>query len=302
MGKIVVVGSSNTDIVVRTPKIPSPGETVLGSDFVMVGGGKGANQAVAAARLGGTVVLVAKVGNDMFGDQAVAALNAEKIDTRFVTRDEKRPSGIALITVDPKGENSIVVAPGANAGLTRNDIELALDEIRSANAVLFQLETPIGTVRYGIEQARAARQLVILNPAPAQPLDAPLLSLISVLTPNETEAEVLTGIHVSDERSAARAAAVLHQQGVKIVIITMGAQGAYLSTSEHVQLIPSSKVDAIDTTAAGDVFSGALAVAMAEGQGIVEAVRFANAAAALSVTKLGAQSSIPRRAEVRVTY
>jgi len=301
MGKIVVVGSSNTDIVVRAPKIPTPGETVLGSDFLMVGGGKGANQAVAAARLGGTVVLVAKVGNDMFGNQAVAALNAEKIDTRFVTRDGKHPSGIALITVDSKGENSIVVAPGANSCLTRNDIELALDEIRSANAVLFQLETPIATVKYGIEQARAARQLVILNPAPAQQLDAPLLSLISVLTPNETEAEVLTGIHVSDERSAARAAAVLHQQGVKIVIITMGAQGAYLSTSEHVQLIPSIKVDAIDTTAAGDVFSGALAVAMAEGQGIVEAVRFANAAAALSVTKLGAQSSIPRRAEVRVT-
>lgn len=302
MAKIVVVGSSNTDIVVRTPKIPAPGETVLGSDFLMVGGGKGANQAVAAARLGGTVVFVAKVGNDMFGNQAVTALAAERIDTRFVTRESQHPSGIALITVDPKGENSIVVAPGANAAVTRKEIDAALQEIRVADAVLFQLETPLETVRYGIEQSAAAGRLVILNPAPAQKLDASLLSHISILTPNETEAEVLTGIHVSDERSAARAAAVLHQQGVKIVIITMGAQGAFLSTSEHVQLIPSSKVNAIDTTAAGDVFSGALAVAMAEGQGIVEAVRFANAAAALSVTKLGAQSSIPRRAEVRVTY
>jgi ribokinase len=302
MAKIVVVGSSNTDIVVRTPKIPAPGETVLGSDFLMVGGGKGANQAVAAARLGGTVVFVAKVGNDMFGNQAVTALAAERIDTRFVTRESQHPSGIALITVDPKGENSIVVAPGANAAVTRKEIDAALQEIRVADAVLFQLETPLETVRYGIEQSAAAGRLVILNPAPAQKLDASLLSHISILTPNETEAEVLTGIHVSDERSAARAAVVLHQQGVKIVIITMGAQGAFLSTSEHVQLIPSSKVNAIDTTAAGDVFSGALAVAMAEGQGIVEAVRFANAAAALSVTKLGAQSSIPRRAEVRVTY
>ena len=298
MARIVVVGSSNTDIVVRTPKIPAPGETVLGSDFLMVGGGKGANQAVAAARLGGTVVLVAKVGNDMFGNQAVTALAAERIDTRFVTRESQRPSGIALITVDPKGENSIVVAPGANATMTRKEIDAALQEIRAADAVLFQLETPLETVRYGIEQSAAAGRLVILNPAPAQKLDASLLSHISILTPNETEAEIITGIRVVGESSAAQAAAQLHQQGVRTVIITMGSLGAYVSSGGQAQLVPTRTVNVVDTTAAGDVFSGALAVAIAEGKKLLDAVRFANAAATLSVTRMGAQSSIPQRAEV----
>jgi ribokinase len=300
MARIVVVGSSNTDIVVRTPRIPAPGETVLGSDFLMVGGGKGANQAVAAARLGGTVLLVAKVGNDMFGGQAMTALAAENIDTRFVARANQRPSGIALITVDPKGENSIVVAPGANADLTGQDVDAALQEIRGADAVLFQLETPLETVRYGIGQSAAAGRMTILNPAPAQKLDASLLSQVSILTPNETEAEIMTGIRVTGESSAAEAAALMHRQGVKTVIITMGALGAYLSSGEEGRLVPTRTVSAVDTTAAGDVFSGALAVAVAEGKSLLDAVRFANAAATLSVTTMGAQSSIPRRAEVNL--
>jgi len=296
--KIVVVGSSNTDMIVKVPRIPRPGETILGGKFSTAAGGKGANQAVAAARAGGQVTFIARVGDDMFGQQALRGFEADGIDVQYVKTDPSEPSGVALIFVDEKGENSIAVASGANACLSPQDVDEAAAAIRSADILLMQLETPLATVQRAAEIARAAGVKVILNPAPAMPLDDALLANLTIITPNESEAELLTGVAVTDTASAEAAAKALLDRGVEVAIITLGSKGALLKTSKLTKVIPGFKVTAVDATAAGDVFNGSLAVALAEGKALEEAVRFANAAAALSVTKLGAQPSIPKREEI----
>jgi ribokinase len=296
--KIVVVGSSNTDMIVKVPRIPKPGETILGGKFSTAAGGKGANQAVAAARAGGEVTFIARVGNDMFGQQAYRGFEEDHINVEYVKTDQAEPSGVALIFVDEKGENSIAVASGANAQLSPEDVNEAAELIQSADILLMQLETPLDTVRRAAEIATGTGVRVILNPAPAMPLDDSLLSTLTIITPNESEAELLTGIPVTDVEGAEKASMVLLELGLEVVIITMGSKGALVKTKEQKQLIPGFEVDAVDATAAGDVFNGSLAVAIAEGKSLEDAVRFANAAAALSVTKLGAQPSIPKRDEI----
>jgi ribokinase len=295
---IVVIGSSNTDLIIRVPRIPRAGETLLGGEFMTAAGGKGANQAVGAARAGGNVALIARVGRDAFGDRAVAGLRRDGIDVSCVSRDERAASGVALIFVARDGENSIAVAGGANARLSPADVKRAAGVIRSAAVLVAQLETPLATVISAALAAVKAGVPVILNPAPARALPNRLLKLISILTPNETEAELLTGIKVTDEAAAAKACRKLRLRGVRTVILTMGARGAYLADAGGQQWVPGFKVKAVDCTAAGDIFKGALGVALAEGKAFGDAVRFANAAAALSVTRLGAQPSAPVRSEI----
>ena len=296
--KILIVGSSNTDMVIKTHNFPAPGETILGGRFLMNAGGKGANQAVAAARLGGMVTFVGKIGDDIFGKQAVQQLEDEGINVDFVAVDPENPSGVALITVDKKGENSIVVAPGSNGTLSSADFDKALAELDDSEFVLMQLEIPIPTVEHIARMAAKKQKKVVLNPAPAAVLTDELLQNLYIITPNETEAELLTGIKVSDEQSALKAALVLNEKGVELVIITMGSAGAFLLSNGKSEIISAPKVEAVDTTAAGDTFNGALVVALSEGKTIQESIAFANKAAAISVTRIGAQSSVPFRKEI----
>lgn len=293
---IVVIGSSNTDMVVKAGHLPAPGETILGGTFFMNAGGKGANQAVAAARLGGNITFVAKTGDDIFGRQAVELFKQEGIDTSFVICDPQHPSGVALITVDENAENCIAVASGANAALMPED--MPVEVIKAAGLLLMQLEIPITTVEYATTLAFESGVKVILNPAPACALSDELLSKVYAITPNETEAEMLTGIKINSTESAELAAMALAGKGIKIVVITLGSKGALIYADNKFSLIPAPVVKAIDTTAAGDVFNGALAVAISEGKAITDAVAFACSAAALSVTKMGAQASAPYRGEV----
>jgi ribokinase len=295
---VVVIGSSNTDLIIRVPRIPGAGETLLGGEFMTAAGGKGANQAVGAARAGGKVALIARVGRDAFGDRAVTGLRRDGVDVSCVSRDERAASGVALIFVARDGENSIAVAGGANAKLSPGHVRKAAGVIRSAAVLVAQLETPLATVISAALVAVKAGVPVILNPAPARALPNRLLKLISILTPNETEAELLTGIKVTDKAAAARACGMLRLRGIRTVILTMGARGAYLADIRGQQLVPGFKVKAVDTTGAGDIFNGAFGVALAEGKALRDAVRFANAAAALSVTRLGAQPSAPGRSEI----
>ncbi len=295
--KIVVVGSSNTDMILKLIRIPKPGETILGGEFVTAAGGKGANQAVAAAQAGGAVTLIARVGQDMFGEQAIAGFTQCGINVDHVQRD-KCASGVALIFVAEDGENSIGVGSGANAKLSPADVRKAKAAFVTAHAVVMQLETPLETVQAAAELAEAKDAIVILNPAPAQRLPDALLKKITILTPNETEAELLTGIKVTDEASCSRAADILLRKGVKNVIITLGSRGAFVATSDAKKFVPGFKVKPVDTTAAGDTFNGALAVALAEGMTLIDAVQFANAAGAISVTRMGAQPSAPTRKEI----
>ena len=298
--KIVVVGSSNTDMVVKADRIPAPGETVLGGAFVMVAGGKGANQAVAAARLGAEVSLVARLGADTLGDQAIAGYRNDGILTDLVVRDPDRPTGVALILVDAKGENSITVALGANEALLPDDVDRAADRIRAADAVVMQLEVPLAAVERAAAIAAAAGVPVILDPAPAPDggLPASPLRNVTCLKPNESEAERLTGIPVVDTASAERAALVLRGLGPRIVIITLGSQGAVIVDDAGARHVPAYWVTAVDTTAAGDAFTGALAVALASGVALPEAVRQAAAAGAFAATRMGAQPSLPTRADL----
>jgi ribokinase len=296
--KIIVIGSTNMDMVVKTSHIPVPGETVLSGSFFMNPGGKGANQAVSVARLGGDVAFVSKVGNDVFGKQSTQSFQEEGIDIAHLLSDDTLPSGVALITVDRSGENSIVVASGANAGLTPADLEDALDKIAGAGIVLMQLEIPMETVHFAAIYAVKHGVKVILNPAPANTLPPKLLSCIDIITPNQSEAAMLSGINVTDAATAAQAAVAIHNLGVKSVIITMGAMGCVIYDKGEITLVPAQKVEAVDTTAAGDVFCGALAVALAEGGTLFDAVNFASRAAAISVTRMGAQPSIPYRREL----
>ena len=299
--RVVVVGSSNTDMVVKGDRLPAPGETVVGGSFVMAAGGKGANQAVAAARLGAEVTFVAKVGADVFGDQAIAGYRKEGIVTDFILRDPDHATGVALILVDGKGENLISVASGANHHLGPEDVAKAAPRIRTADVVLVQLEIPMDTVAFAARLASEAGVPVILDPAPAPagPLDASLLRLIAYLKPNETEAERLTGIRVEDETTARRAADKLRAGGVRDTIITLGAKGVFWLGPMGSGFLPGFRVEALDSTAAGDAFSGALACALARGVSLGESVRYASLVGALSVTRLGAQSSLPTADEVR---
>jgi ribokinase len=298
MSRIIVIGSSNTDMVVKSKKLPARGETILGGTFLMNPGGKGANQAVAAARLNGNVTFVTKTGNDLFGDQSKQLFDIEGINTRFIVKDLKNPSGIALITVDENGENCIVVAPGSNGTLSAFDIDDEVYGNDPSDVFLMQLEIPVSTVEYVAQKVAEKGNRVILNPAPARELSNDLLNSLCVITPNEVEAELLTGIEVSDALSAEKAAERLFKKGIRNVVITMGASGAYLLNQEVSKLIPVVPVKAIDSTAAGDVFNGALAVALSEGKSLEEAVSFANKAASISVTRMGAQASAPFRKEI----
>lgn len=298
MKHILVVGSTNTDMIIRVPRVPKPGETVLGCEFAMAPGGKGANQAVAAARAGGALTFVTRVGDDLFGRQAVRNFEADGIDVRYIGIDAGAPTGVAMINVDAEGENSISVASGANARLSPADIEAAGAAFAAADTVLLQLESPLETVEAAARMAREREVPVILNPAPARPLRDRLLAEISVLTPNEHEAETLTGVEVRDEADAKRAAARLRERGPRLVIVTRGRKGLYALGDGFEAMMPAFKVTPVDTTAAGDVFNGALAVALAEKMELAAALRFAQAAAAISVTRPGAQPSAPTRAEI----
>lgn len=300
MKNIVVIGSSNTDMVVKTSHLPVPGETVLGGDFFMNAGGKGANQAVAAARYGNRVVFVAKTGNDLFGEQVRKSMKEDGIVTDYVFIDEEHPSGVALITIDQKAENCIVVAGGANMYLKPEDIDKAKDEILGGDVVLMQLETPIETVEYAAKMAAEAGVKVILNPAPApaEPLSKELISNLYLITPNRSEASRLTGIEVTDLASAQRAALALYDMGAKNVIVTLGSEGSLVYDGHMMMRVEAIKVEAVDTTAAGDTYNGVLASVIAEGKSLIDAVHEANIAGAISVTRMGAQPAAPTREEI----
>jgi ribokinase len=297
--KIVVIGSSNTDMVIKASRLPVPGETVIGNEFMMNPGGKGANQAVAIARMGGNVSFITKTGNDLFGRQSVELYNSENIKTDFIFSDQDKPSGVAMISVDAFGENCILVAPGANASLGIRDIEKARNEIENADILLMQLEIPMEVVEYAADIAYASDVKVVLNPAPAQTLSDNLLKCLYLIAPNNTEAEMLSGIKVKDWASARRAADKISDKGVRIVVVTLGALGALVKENGSYFEVLSEKVEAVDTTAAGDTFCGSLCVGISEGKSIVEAVKIACRASAITVTRMGAQAAIPYRHEVQ---
>jgi len=308
--QILVIGSANTDLIVRTARLPGPGETVLGGDFRIAAGGKGANQAVAASRAGGAVTFIARVGNDVFGVEAIAGYRRDGIETKFIRAARSGSTGVALIVVDRKGENSIAVASGANADLSIGDMRCAADEFSSADLLLIQLESPIKTVGEALRKAARVGLPIILNPAPVPPKLIPLgfYPLIDILTPNVIEAGMLTGISISSRDGLRKAAGRLLKKmsppastrnpRSRAVLITLGAVGVFVFAEGIETIVPGFKARAVDTTAAGDVFNGALAVALAEGRPLLEAVRFASAAAAISVTRMGAQPSAPGRAEI----
>jgi len=296
--KIVVIGSCNTDMVVKANRLPVPGETILGGTFYMNPGGKGANQAIAAARLGADVTFVSKIGYDLFGLQALEIYKSEKINTEFVFTDQKNPSGVALISVDSFGENCIIVASGANLSLLPEDIDKAEDKIQEADIVLMQLEVPLSTVEYTTALAYKYGKKVILNPAPASSLRNEFLEKVYAILPNRIETEMLSGIKVTDVKSAQKAAKAISDKGIENVVITLGKEGAYVKESDSYVMTHARDVDTIDTTGAGDVFCGAVSVYLSEGHSLTESVIFANAAAAIAVTRIGAQSAIPYRQEI----
>jgi len=293
---ILVIGSSNTDLIAKAKCLPKPGETVLGGAFSVAPGGKGANQAVAAARLGADVTFMCKVGRDDFGETAKANFVKEGIDVSYVLCSETQPSGVALIAIDENAENSIVVASGANLELSPEDVD-AIKDIDKYDVVLVQLETPMDTVEHIGELATAHSLKFILNPAPAAHLSKELLNNVTLLTPNETEASAISGIEIVDDETAVKAAEAITKAGVKMVIITMGGRGSLIYDGKTAEFIPAFKVKAVDTTAAGDVFNAALAVGLSEGKTLVEAAKLATAASAIAVTRLGAQPSAPTRNE-----
>jgi len=294
--KVLVIGSSNTDMVVKTESFPKPGETVLGGVFLMNPGGKGANQAVAAARSGADVRFVTKVGKDIFGKQSIEGFSKEGLDITNIVETDEFASGIALITVSESGENQIVVASGANMDLNPADLPDSIFE--DIKFVLLQLEIPLQTIKYIVQKCIALNIKVILNPAPAVMLEDNLLRGIYLITPNETETQIITGILPDSSDSLREAASFFQSKGIKNIIITLGKKGVFLMTEKYSQLIPALEVKPVDTTAAGDVFNGAILTALSDGKDWIEACQFACKAAAISVTRMGAQSSAPYRHEL----
>ena len=297
MNKIAVIGSSNVDMIIKSSHLPRPGETVGGGVFAKVNGGKGANQAVAAARAGGNVAFISCLGNDDFAPAMLNNFKTDNIDTKYIFVEKDVATGIALILVDDKGENCISVAPGANHRLSAEHIKKAETAINESEIILLQLEIPVESVLFAIELAHKHKKKVLLNPAPARQIDDKHLAMIHSLVLNETEAEFLTGLPVETDSQIREASKALLKKGPQNIVITLGAKGAYVKNSERDEFLPAFKVEAVDTTAAGDVYCGNLAVALVEGRSIFEAVRFASAASAISVTRLGAQPSAPKLTE-----
>ena len=300
--KVTVVGSLNVDLVCRAPRRPGKGETLIGDTFDIFTGGKGFNQATAAARLGAEVTLIGNVGADLFGDMLLAATENERINSRFVTKRTDVGTGVATIVIEPDGDNSIIVVPRANMALTTTDIDAAADDIANADVLLLQLETPVAASEHAAAIAKTHRTTVILNPAPAQPLPDSLLAFVDILTPNQSETELLSGVKVGNHEDARRAAEVLRAHMVDAadtaVILTLGEQGALLLTATESEHVSALAVDAVDTTGAGDAFCGALSTALASGETLQAAVKFANAAGAAAVTVVGATPSMPTRARI----
>lgn len=298
MSRIVIIGSSNTDLVVRTHKIPSPGETVIGEDYFVNPGGKGANQAVTVAKLGGNASFIARVGDDEYGRMSLEGYKAAGLDVSHVAIDHSAHSGVAMIVVDDNAENAITVSSGANYNMCKEDIDKAEALLESADFLLMQLEIPMPIVEYAAGKACAKGVKVILNPAPGTKISESLLSKLYIIVPNETECEILTGIRITDQESKMRAAEKLLRAGIKNVILTIGSKGSCLVNSEGCVHVPAIPQKAVDTTAAGDVYCGALCVALSEGKSISDAMLFATAASSISVMRKGAQPSIPTREEV----
>ena len=297
MKNICVIGSLNMDLVVNVDTMPKPGQTLLGGNFKEVPGGKGANQAVAMARLEGNVSMIGKVGNDGFGKALIEALNSDNVNTNHIYKADCA-TGVAFITVDSNAQNSIVVAPGANFELTKDDIDKNIDCIKNCDIVVIQLETPLETVKYALQVSKDLGKYTILNPAPAVKLDDEIISNVDLLTPNETELEIISGMKIDDEESIKSAAQKMIEKGVKELIVTLGSKGSLYISKDNSFFKPAYKVDAVDTTAAGDSFTGALAVALSNNKSMEEAMDFASKVGALSVMKEGAQSSLPTLKDV----
>ena len=296
--KVVVVGSLNMDLVVKADRQPQKGETLIGHEFGMFPGGKGSNQAIAAARLGTEVTMIGRLGTDLFGDTLMSVLVEERIHSCFVLRDAEAGTGVAVPIIDADGDNSIILVPRANMRLSVADVEQAASVISAADVLLLQLEVPIEASQRAAEIAKSSGARVVLNPAPARELPGSFLAQVDILTPNEIETEFLSGIKVLDQAGAEHAAQILLDKGISGVILTLGARGALLLTPELTKHIPGYQVDVVDTTAAGDAFCGALGTALARGETLEDAVAFANAAGALAVTVLGATPSMPTAKQV----
>jgi ribokinase len=302
MADIVVIGSLNMDLVVKAPRMPLGGETLPGRDFQMIPGGKGANQAAAAARLGAQVAMVGRVGGDAFGPQLIENLRCQGVDTGHIRIDDEAATGIAMIIIDDTGQNSIVVSPGANGRVNEQDVDRVEGVLSQAKMLLLQFEVPLGTVEYAIQMAARHQVKVILNPAPARPALPGLIEKVDNQVPNQFEASTLTGMETKDVPSAEGAARKLLEYGVPVVIITLGERGALMASEQGMAHVPARSVHAVDTTAAGDAFIGGLAVALVKGFPLDEAVPYASCAGALAVTKFGAQTSLPSAEEVQTFY
>lgn len=297
MKNICVIGSLNMDLVVNVDAMPKPGQTIIGSNFKEVPGGKGANQAVAMARLNGNVSMIGKVGEDGFGQTLINSLKNDKVDTTYI-QTTKGSTGVALITVDKNAQNSIVVSPGANFEVKEEDIDNNIKAIENSDIVVLQLETPLNTIKYALNKAKELNKYTILNPAPAVKLDDEIIKNVDLLTPNETELEIISGVSIETEEDIQKAAQIMIEKGVKELIVTLGSKGSLYINKEKSMFKKAYKVEAVDTTAAGDSYTGALAVALSQDKGIEDAMDFASKVGALSVLKEGTQSSLPTLEDV----
>ena len=298
MGRVTVVGSFMFDLVARAPRRPKTGETLIGDSFGMFIGGKGANQAIAASRLNALVCMVGRLGDDLFGNQFLDKFSDEKINTDFVIQDKNNGTGVGMPLIDASGDNSIVIIPRANTALSAKNINQGYEAIANSDILLLQLEVPIEASQRAAEIAKENSTIVILNPAPAREIPDTFLDLVDILTPNESETEILSGISATTEKEAKEAARILMDKGVETVILTLGSRGSLLLTATVESFFPTNQVDVVDTTAAGDAFCGALAASLANGSTIEEAVKTGNGAGALAVTKLGAEPSLPKKADL----
>ena len=298
MKNICVIGSLNMDFVVNVDTMPKPGQTIIGSNFKEVPGGKGANQAVAMTRLNGNVSMIGKVGEDGFGQTLINSLKNDKVDTTYI-QTSKGATGVALITVDKNAQNSIVVSPGANFEVKEDDIDNNIEAIKNSDIVVLQLETPLNTIKYALNKAKELNKYTILNPAPAVKLDDEIIKNVDLLTPNETELEIISGVSIETEEDIQKAAQIMIEKGVKELIVTLGSKGSLYINKEKSMFKKAYKVEAVDTTAAGDSYTGALAVALSQDKNIEDAMDFASKVGALSVLKEGAQSSLPTLEDVK---